>query len=103
MRLKSGSLRPGVALYAAHNTFIQQFFDPLTVDNSKTRWVAGDLGFLDISTDASGHISTWVVGACGSICDTQMQTNGNSPFSFNPGRDFSETTARSPGRKIANS
>jgi len=31
-------------LHAAHNTFIQQFFDPLTVDNSKTRWVAGEFG-----------------------------------------------------------
>jgi membrane protease YdiL (CAAX protease family) len=29
MRLKSGSLWPGVVLHAAHNTFIQQFFDPL--------------------------------------------------------------------------
>jgi len=44
MRLKSGSLWPGVALHAAHNTFIQQFFDPLTVDNGKTRWVAGEFG-----------------------------------------------------------
>lgn len=44
MRLKSGSLWPGVVLHAAHNTFIQQFFDPLTVDNSKTRYVAGEFG-----------------------------------------------------------
>lgn len=44
MRLKSGSLWPGVVLHAAHNTFFQQFFDPLTVDNSKTRYVAGEFG-----------------------------------------------------------
>jgi len=44
MRLKSGSLWPGVVLHAAHNAFIQQFFDPLTVDNSKTRYVAGEFG-----------------------------------------------------------
>ena len=44
MRLKSGSLWPGVVFHAAHNTFIQQFFDPLTVDNSKTRYVAGEFG-----------------------------------------------------------
>ena len=44
MRLKSGSLWPGVVLHAAHNTFIQEFFDPLTVDNSKTRYVAGEFG-----------------------------------------------------------
>ena len=44
MRLKSGSIWPGVVLHAAHNTFIQQFFDPLTIDNSKTRYVAGEFG-----------------------------------------------------------
>jgi hypothetical protein len=59
--------------------------------------LVSNLGFLDISTDASGNISTWVVGACGSTCDTQMQTNWNSPFSFMPGRDFSETTASFAG------
>lgn len=44
MRLKSGSLWPGVVLHAAHNTFFQQFFGPLTVDNSKTGYVAGEFG-----------------------------------------------------------
>jgi membrane protease YdiL (CAAX protease family) len=44
MRLKSGSLWPGVVLHAAHNTFIQEFFDPLTVDKPKTRYVAGEFG-----------------------------------------------------------
>jgi CAAX protease family protein len=44
MRLKSGSLWPGVVLHAAHNTFIQEFFDPLTVDKRKTRYVAGEFG-----------------------------------------------------------
>jgi membrane protease YdiL (CAAX protease family) len=44
MRLKSGSIWPGVVLHAAHNTFIQQFFDPLTVDTGKTRYIAGEFG-----------------------------------------------------------
>ena len=44
MRLKSGSIWPGVVLHAAHNTFIQQFFDPLTIDKSKTRYIAGEFG-----------------------------------------------------------
>jgi len=43
-RLKSGSIWLGVVLHAAHNTFIQQFFDPLTVDKSKTRHIAGEFG-----------------------------------------------------------
>lgn len=44
MRLKSGSLWPCVVLHAAHNTFIQRFFDPLTVYNRKTSYVAGEFG-----------------------------------------------------------
>ena len=44
MRLKTGSLWPGVVLHAAHNTFIQLFFDPLTVYNSRTRYVARGFG-----------------------------------------------------------
>src|SRR6185437_14805264 len=42
MRLKSGSIWPGVVLHASHNTFIQLFFDPLTVDAPKTRYIAGE-------------------------------------------------------------
>ena len=44
MRLKSGSIWPGVVLQAAHNTFIQQFFDPLTAVKSKARYIAGEFG-----------------------------------------------------------
>jgi hypothetical protein len=33
-----------VILHASHNTFIQQFFDPLTVYRSKTGYVAGEFG-----------------------------------------------------------
>ena len=52
---------------------------------------------LGISTIASGEISTWLIGACGTTCDTQMQTNWLSPFGFIPGADFSETTASFAG------
>lgn len=44
MRLKSGSLWPCVVLHAAHNTFIQRFFDPITVYNQETPYVAGEFG-----------------------------------------------------------
>jgi membrane protease YdiL (CAAX protease family) len=44
LRLKSGSIWPCVFLHAAHNTFIQRFFDPLTVFNSKTSYVATEFG-----------------------------------------------------------
>jgi membrane protease YdiL (CAAX protease family) len=44
MRLKTGSIWPGVVLHAAHNTFIQSFFDPLTVHNKRTNYVASEFG-----------------------------------------------------------
>ena len=44
LRLKSGSIWPGVFLHASHNTFIQSFFDPLTVHSSKTNYVANEFG-----------------------------------------------------------
>ena len=44
LRLKSKSIWPGVFLHASHNTFIQQFFDPLTVNRSKMGYVAGEFG-----------------------------------------------------------
>jgi len=44
LRLKSGSIWPCVMLHASHNTFIQSFFDPLTVHNKKTNYVANEFG-----------------------------------------------------------
>jgi membrane protease YdiL (CAAX protease family) len=44
MRLKSGSIWPCVVLHAAHNTFIQRFFEPLTVHYSGTWYVTGEFG-----------------------------------------------------------
>jgi uncharacterized protein len=44
MRLRSGSIWPCVVLHAAHNTFIQRFFDPLTVMERKTWYVTGEFG-----------------------------------------------------------
>jgi uncharacterized protein len=44
MRLRSGSIWPCVMLHAAHNTFFQRFFDPLTSYNSKSPYVAGEFG-----------------------------------------------------------
>jgi uncharacterized protein len=44
LRLKSGSIWPCVVLHAAHNTFFQRFFDPLTVYGKKTPYVAGEFG-----------------------------------------------------------
>lgn len=44
MRLKSGSLWTGVLLHASHNQFIQGFFDPITTDTGRTKYVIGEFG-----------------------------------------------------------
>jgi membrane protease YdiL (CAAX protease family) len=44
LRLKSCSLWTAVLFHASHNLFIQQFFDPITVDTGRTRYVAGEFG-----------------------------------------------------------
>jgi membrane protease YdiL (CAAX protease family) len=44
MRLKSGSLWTGVLLHASHNLFIQAFFDPITADTGRTKYVIGEFG-----------------------------------------------------------
>jgi len=44
MRLKSGSLWTGVLLHASHNLFIQGFFDPITTDTGRTKYVIGEFG-----------------------------------------------------------
>lgn len=44
LRLKSGSIWPCVVLHAAHNTFIQRFFDPMTLDGPRTWYVKSEFG-----------------------------------------------------------
>jgi hypothetical protein len=61
----------------------------LTLDNSND---ASGQHIIQISTNASGGISAWFVGAYTSPANTQMQTNWHSPTGFIPGADFSETT-----------
>lgn len=45
MRLKSGSLWTGVLLHASHNLFIQNFFDPMTTDTGRTKYIIGEFGY----------------------------------------------------------
>jgi membrane protease YdiL (CAAX protease family) len=44
MRLKSGSLWTGVLLHASHNLFIQAFFDPMTTDTGRTKYITSEFG-----------------------------------------------------------
>jgi hypothetical protein len=53
---------------------------------------------INVSTNATGDIVTWLTGGYGPIpSQVQMQTNWSSPFGFIPGADFSETTASFAG------
>lgn len=44
MRLKSGSLWVGVFLHLAHNIFIQEVFDPITIDKGRTKFFTTEFG-----------------------------------------------------------
>jgi membrane protease YdiL (CAAX protease family) len=44
MRLASGSVWTGMLLHASHNLFIQDIFDPLTLDTGRTKWIIGEFG-----------------------------------------------------------
>jgi membrane protease YdiL (CAAX protease family) len=44
LRLKTGSLWPGVFLHGSHNLWMQSIFTPLTTEREYTKWIAGDLG-----------------------------------------------------------
>jgi uncharacterized protein len=44
LRLKSGSLWTDVILHASSNHFIQQFFDPMTADTGRTKYLIGEFG-----------------------------------------------------------
>jgi hypothetical protein len=57
----------------------------------------GGYAEINISTDASGNIVTWLTGGYADSSQVQMQTNWHSPFGFIPGADFSETTANFAG------
>lgn len=52
---------------------------------------------FSISTDTSGNIVAWLIESCVNGCNTQMQTNWNSPTSFQPGEDFSSTALNFSG------
>ena len=76
MRLRSGSIWPCVVLHAAHNTFIQRFFDPLTVRTGITWYVASEfgLGFLMVGialavyfSSRRGEVETIAAAAGGAV------------------------------------
>jgi uncharacterized protein len=46
LRLKSGSLWTAVILHAAHNSFVQAFFTPLTADTGHTAYFIDEFGLL---------------------------------------------------------
>lgn len=44
LRLKSGSVWTAVILHASHNLFVQEIFDPLTVDRGITSYITTEFG-----------------------------------------------------------
>jgi membrane protease YdiL (CAAX protease family) len=59
LRLKTGSLWPGVFLHASHNLWMQSIFTPLTSESEYTKWVAGDLGLALVIVAAVVAVVFW--------------------------------------------
>ena len=69
LRLKSDSVWPPIFLHASHNLWMQSIFFPLTIENAKTKWVAGDLGLAFVVVAAVVAVVFWAkredLKACG--------------------------------------
>ena len=69
LRLKSDSVWPPIFLHASHNLWMQSIFFPLTTENEKTKWVAGDLGLAFVVVAAVVAVVFWAkredLKACG--------------------------------------
>lgn len=69
LRLKSDSVWPPIFLHASHNLWMQSIFFPLTTENAKTKWVAGDLGLAFVVVAAVVAVVFWAkredLKACG--------------------------------------
>ena len=44
LRLASGTVWTAMLLHATHNLFVENIFDPLTVDSGTTRFITGEFG-----------------------------------------------------------
>jgi membrane protease YdiL (CAAX protease family) len=59
MRLASGSLWPAVILHASHNLFVQEIFDPLTIDRGFTNFVTTEFGIGLAIAYTAGALYCW--------------------------------------------
>ncbi|HKH44540.1 MAG TPA: CPBP family intramembrane glutamic endopeptidase [Thermoanaerobaculia bacterium] len=57
LRLKSGSVWTAVILHASHNLFIQEIFDPLTLDRGITKYVTTEFG---IGLTIAYSVAAWI-------------------------------------------
>ena len=57
IRLRSKSVWPAALLHASHNLYIQNFFDPITVDTGHTKYWIGEFGAaLAVTAVITGYI-----------------------------------------------
>jgi len=59
LRLKSGSLWPGVVFHASHNLFILDLLNPLTKDTGLTKYVTSEFGVAIVLTTGITAYLVW--------------------------------------------
>jgi len=63
LRLKSGSLWPAAMLHAAHNLFLQNFFDPLSGRGDNAITMVGEFGIVLAAVSLLVSLPFWWAGA----------------------------------------
>jgi len=80
LRLKSGSVWTAVILHASHNLFLQEIFDPLTVDTGITRYVTTEFGVgMALAYTAVAWYFWRRRGELPQVGERSLISNGNGP------------------------
>jgi len=81
LRLRSGSFWPAAILHASHNLFVQGFFDVVTVDTGRTRWLTGEFG---AALAASLVVTAWLFWMARGSVVSACTPAGNTVPSLSP-------------------
>ncbi len=60
LRLRSGSIWPAVLLHASSNLFVQNLFDPLTMQTGITKYIVGETGALMVAVILLFALIMWI-------------------------------------------
>ena len=81
LRLRSGSLWPAAILHASHNLFVQGFFDRVTVDTGRTRWITTEFG---VGLALAISVTAWLFWRARGALPVDVAVTAESPVMTAP-------------------